>query len=282
METGNGRGPDTGMAEGCQNLTVHRRKAVFGKRILLLIPHPDDEVVGCFKAIGLAGALDAKIFGFYLTTGIPSRDRLWSWQRGGYGHRLKRRQKEALLVAKLLGIESVCFNEIPSRKLKSFLKPTRDALIHTIRRLGIDLLWVPAYEGAHQDHDTANFLANTLTEYAPIWEFSEYNFFNRTVRSQNFFSLNGTEKIIALDRLEQRAKRQAIGLYPSERGNLRHISTYQEMFRPLIAYDYTRPPHDEKLFYQRFQWIPGHPRIDYCQPHEVCLAFEDFLQDQQH
>lgn len=255
---------------------------MFGKRILLLIPHPDDEVVGCFKAIGQAVASGSKIFGFYLTTGIPSRERLWSWQHSGYDHRLKRRQKEALMAANLLGIESVCFNEIPSRELKSFLKPTRDALVQTIRRLRIDFLWVPAYEGAQQDHDTASFLANTLVEYAPIWEFSEYHYFNGKVKSQDFFFRNGNERLIVLDQSEQKSKQHALSLYPSERGNLRHIATTQEMFRPLAAYDYTIPPHRGKLFYQRFQWIPGHPRIDYCQPSEVCKAFKDFSQNHLH
>jgi LmbE family N-acetylglucosaminyl deacetylase len=257
-------------------------KAVFGKRILLLIPHPDDEVVGCFKAIAQAGVHGSKIFGFYMTTGIPSRERFRSWQRKRYGYRLKRRQNEALLVANLLGIESISFSKIPSRELKSFLKSTRDTLIQTIRRLNIDLLWVPAYEGAHQDHDTANFLAHTLAEYATIWEFSEYHYFNGKVKSQDFFSQNGSERLIVLDQSEQKSKRKSLSLYSSERGNLRHIGTSQEIFRPLADYDYTRPPHHGKLFYQRFQWVPGHPRIDYCRPHEVCGAFKDFLQNHIH
>ncbi len=255
---------------------------MFGKRILLLIPHPDDEVVGCFTAIGHARTLGAKIFGFYLTTGIPSREHLRSWQRKTYGHRQRRRQKEANLVADLLGIEPFHFNDIPSRKLKDFLKPARETLSQAIRRLEIDTLWAPAYEGGHQDHDTANFLANTLTGHALVWEFSEYHYYRGKVKSQDFFSQNGTEQTIVLDRSEQESKRQALSLYPSERGNLRHIDTSQEIFRPLTSYDYTRPPHPGKLFYQRFQWVPGHPRIDYCQPHEVCLAFKDFLETVQY
>ena len=255
---------------------------MFGKKILVLIPHPDDEVVGCFKAIRWAQSLGGKAFGFYLTTGIPSRDRLWPWQRKAYGRRLTRRHNEAQIAAKILGIEPFRFNDIPSRMLKNFLHPVRETLTRTIRDLEIDTVWTPTYEGGHEDHDASSFLASTLTGQAKVWEFSEYHFYGGKVKSQEFFSRNGTEQTFSLDRSEQDQKKEALSLYPSERGNLRHIDVLQEMFRPLPSYDYSRPPHSGKLFYQRFQWVPWHPRIDYCRPREVCLAFKDFLETVQY
>jgi len=247
-----------------------------GKRILILIPHPDDEVVGCCAAVGRAHAGGAKLFGAYLTTGVPARECLWKWQRAHYDRRVRRRKDEALSAAKLLDIEPAFFRDIPTRTLKTWLKETRDALIQAVQRFEIDILWAPAYEGGHQDHDTANFLASTLLGFAEVWEFSEYHFFNGKVTSQEFLSPSGTEEILRLEGRERELKRRALSCYRSERGNLRHIRTRQEAFRPLAAYDYTRPPHGGKLFYRRFQWVPRHPRIDYCRPEEVCRAFSEF------
>ena len=39
---------------------------MFGKRILIIIPHPDDEVVGCTAAIARAQAQGARIYAIYL------------------------------------------------------------------------------------------------------------------------------------------------------------------------------------------------------------------------
>jgi len=252
-------------------------RSVFGKRILLLIPHPDDEVVGCSAAIGRAQAQGAEVFGFYLTTGVPPREVLWWWQRKGYPRLVERRRREAEEVAELLSIEAVGFQEIPSRTLKSFLGPTREKLIRAVQGLQIDTLWAPTYEGGHQDHDVANFLASTLKDRVQVWEFSEYHYFGRKVRCHEFFAPNGTERVLLLDNGEQALKRKALALYRSERKNLRHIEIAREAFRPLAGYDYRQPPHRGKLFYQRFQWVPAHPRIDHCRPEAVCQAFDRFM-----
>jgi hypothetical protein len=52
----------------------------------------------------------------------------------------------------------------------------------------------------------------------------------------------------------------------------------RKQFRPLAAYDYSKPPHEGKLWYERFQWVPlRHPRVDYTSCDEVSGAITDFL-----
>ena len=91
------------------------------RRVLILIPHPDDEVVGCAIAARRARAEGATLWGLYLTTGIPSRDQLWPWQRRGYERRVERRRREAIIAAKTIGISPVRFQDWPSRTLKAHL-----------------------------------------------------------------------------------------------------------------------------------------------------------------
>jgi LmbE family N-acetylglucosaminyl deacetylase len=250
--------------------------AMFGQRILLLIPHPDDEVVGCCAAIGRAQRAGANVFGAFLTTGVPAAEVLWPWQRAAHHQRVEQRLGEARRAAELLGLDPICFRDVPTRRLKDHGPATLELIRSLLAEVHADMLWTPAYEGGHQDHDVANFLASRLRDRAPVWEFSEYNFFGGEVRSQEFFAPTGEEQVLALDAAEQQRKRTLLALYASEQGNLDYVRTAREVFRPLASYDYTRPPHDGKMFYQRFQWVPYHPRVDHTRPEEVCRALAGF------
>lgn len=250
---------------------------MFGERILILVPHPDDEVVGCCAAIGRARADGATVHGLYLTTGVPTADALWSWDRRHHPDMVARRREEAQSVADTLGIDVVSFSDVATRQLKANLKEAREALIEALDGLEIDMVWVPAYEGGHQDHDVANYLGHTVDPRVEVWEFAEYNNAGHRVHSQRFAKPNGSEREILLTAEEQAAKRAALGAYASEARNLGYVQVERECFRPLAAYDYSRPPHAGLLFYQRFQWVPfRHPRIDFTKPEEVSVAIAGF------
>jgi LmbE family N-acetylglucosaminyl deacetylase len=249
---------------------------VYAERVLLLVPHPDDEVVGCAAAIGRAVAQGGRVFAFYLTNGVPARDVLWPWDRAGHPARVARRWREAGRAAARLGLEEAGRQDIPTRTLKSHLTRTRETLERLLDTVRPDIVWAPAYEGGHQDHDVASFLASLVQPRVPVWEFSEYNYAGRCVRSHAFFAATGGEQTLVLQPDEAATKGALLALYASERGNLRHIATEREAFRPLPAYDYARPPHEGPLFYQRFQWVPRHPRVDHCRPVEVCRALAAF------
>lgn len=246
---------------------------MFGKRILLLAPHPDDEVVGAGAAIGRALAQGARVLVAFLTTGVPAQDVFWPWQRAAHPGRVARRRAEAERAARFLGFDIAYFANIPTRTLKAALAPAHARLHQAIERNGVDTIWAPAYEGGHQDHDVANFLARRFAERAAVWEFSEYNNFGAKVHSQEFPCPSGAEIELALSGAEMEKKRAALAIYASERGNLAHIQARREVFRPIAGYDYARPPHPGVLFYQRFQWVwPRHPRVDYTKPEEVSAA----------
>lgn len=251
---------------------------MYGKRILILIPHPDDEIVGACAAVGRAVDRGAEVFGLYLTTGVPAPEVLWPWQRRGHAAWVARRRAEARKAAKMLGIEPLGFLDIATRRLKDHLASARDAARGAIAAHGIDTVWVPAYEGGHQDHDSASALASTVTDVAAVWEFAEYNHAGGQTRAQHFPAATGEERQLELTAAEVERKRRALGLYPSEKGNLTYVGTARECFRPQAAYDYTRPPHAGLCFYQRFQWVPfRHPRVDFTTPEEVCGVVVAFL-----
>lgn len=246
-------------------------------RILILIPHPDDEVVGCAAAAARARREGARLFAIYLTTGIAPRETLWPWQRPRYAALVARRRAEARLVAERLGIEVLDFSDRPSRRLKNYLPEAAAELRRALAQSAAELVWAPAWEGAHQDHDTANFLAARLIEKTPVWEFAEYNYAGGTVRSQRFADERGHETVLRLSPEEATEKRALLALYRSERGNLRHIRSEIESFRPLLAHDYARAAHAGTLFRERFHWVPfRHPRIDFEPNRAVLTALATF------
>jgi LmbE family N-acetylglucosaminyl deacetylase len=232
-------------------------------RILLLIPHPDDEIVACAASLWRARAAGALCFGLYLTTGVPPRETLWPWQRQGYQARIARRRAEAEAAAAKLGLVPAGFLDIAARTLKSAIGPALAAIDAALTRHAVTDIWAPAWEGGHQDHDTANFLAAHCAARCRVTEFAEYHFQGGRIACGRFALPNGSEVTLPLREEERQAKQKLLRLYASERGNLAHVTTDQEARRPLASYDYTMPPHPGLLFRERFHWLPfRHPRID--------------------
>jgi LmbE family N-acetylglucosaminyl deacetylase len=249
-----------------------------GRRILVLAPHPDDEIVACGIAAMRARAAGANVFVLYLTTGVPERSALWAWQRRGYRARLARRRAEAIEAAALLRLAPPSFGDIPSRALRCCLDDAAVRVADAIGRYGADALWVPAFEGGHQDHDAANAVAAGFSVRLPVWEFAAYNYAGGEVRANRFAALRGSETLFEATPEEARLKRRALACYRSERGNLGHVGAAFESARPLPAYDYGAPPHAGRLFRERFHWVPfRHPRVDFAPSAEVYRMIGDWI-----
>ncbi|MBV9150328.1 MAG: PIG-L family deacetylase [Alphaproteobacteria bacterium] len=234
------------------------------RRILLLAPHPDDEIVACGIAASRAGAAGARVCVLYLTTGVPAPEALWPWQRAGHAARVSRRRAEAHAAAALLELEAVRFLDCPSRQLRHHLDATAAEVERALAECAADALWVTAFEGAHQDHDAANALASRFRDRVSVCEFAAYNFAGGHVRSNHFPDRRGGDVTIELSAGEAALKKKALACYASERGNLRHVGVARESWRPLPRYDYGAPPHAGRLFRERFHWVPfRHPRVDF-------------------
>lgn len=251
---------------------------LFGRRILVLIPHPDDEVVGAALAIRRAIRGDAAVFGLDLTHGCPPHS--------ASAARIARRRREADAAARELGMTRIADDGLAARNLRHALPAAHRRVLAAIDAHAIDTIWAPAYEGAHADHDCANALAFAAARARPglgAWEFAEYNNARGRGEANRFPAPHPGEIVLELED-EGRWKTHLLALYRSERFNLRIASgggkPFREAFRPLPAQDYARPPHPGRLFYERFQWVPiPVPRIDFTTPAEVSAAIAAFLRE---
>jgi len=253
----------------------------FGRSILILAPHPDDEVVACYAAIGRAKAAGARLRALFLTHGCVSRQTMWPWARGGYEAVVARRRAEAESVLAELGVEAAGWSDRPARDLWRHLSAAEAEIRRAVRRFGVDQIWAPAFEGGNADHDAANAIAARLAaEGLSVLEFAEYNLAGGRVNSHAFPAPMGSEATLRLTPEERAGKRRALALYASEGRNLSYVRLERETFRPLPAHDYGAPPHPGKLWYARFQWAPfRHPGVDFTKPAEVARALVDYQRD---
>jgi LmbE family N-acetylglucosaminyl deacetylase len=247
---------------------------------LILAPHPDDEVVAAAATIARARAAGDRFFALYLTSGVPAAYKMWRWDQTRRAERVARRRTEAMAAADILGIEPVGFSDWPSRTLKSHLGEALGWIAAIVAQRGIDALWVSAWEGGHQDHDVANFLAAHAGCGGPVLEFAEYNTGGGHARWQRFAVPNGSETVVQLTREEALAKRRLLAIYRSEGANLAGVRVDVESARPLPPYDYARPPHAGKLSREGFQWVGRlmlHPRVDHEPSGAVYQALQSFI-----
>ncbi|MGH6990508.1 MAG: hypothetical protein ACREE3_11490, partial [Stellaceae bacterium] len=167
----------------------------------------------------------------------------------------------------------------PSRALKSHRAEALDRREDAVPRWAIDRLWVSAWEGGHQDHDVANFLAAHAGGGRPVIEFAEYNSGGGHARWQCFAAPNGSETVLELTPQEAIEKRRLLRRYRSEGPNLAGVRVEVESRRSLPVYDYARPPHDGRLSRETFQWVGRlmqHPRIDHEPSRLVLDALKTF------
>ena len=246
----------------------------FGQRILILAPHPDDETVGFCAAIGRARAAGSALSVVFLTHGCVEAAAMWPWTWSRYAAAVARRRAEAARVVEALGLFVAGWSERPARHLWRELAAAEAEARAAVAATDADQLWVPAFEGGNPDHDGANAIAARLADTGlSVLEFAEYNLEGGRVRANQFPTEIGAEQTLVLEPAERETKRRALALYVSERSNLGYVTTDREVFRPLAAHDYRRPPHAGRLWWARFQWSPvRHPMIDFTPPTEVYAA----------
>ena len=242
--------------------------------ILFIVPHPDDEIVGASVIIKRI-LKKKKVFFFFLTNGIISKNQQWFWERKEYENKVKKRKQEMKSAIDQLSVKNFYLQNIPTRSLKCNIEETYKKILKIGELHKIDTIFCPAYEGGHQDHDVANFICSRLKKYFNIYEFAEYNFFQKKINSNQFIKPQKKDIIIELNHEEKKIKRKMLNIYLSESKNLNYISLKQESYRKLNNYDYLKPPHKGTLFYRRFSFFDWHPRVDSDTSELICKSISE-------
>jgi LmbE family N-acetylglucosaminyl deacetylase len=238
---------------------MERLAPLLGKT-LVIVAHPDDEIVGC-------GALLQRVrepMILVATDGAP-RDRYF-WEKYGSREAYARvRRDEAHAALAQIGVRQLEFLPPAENPSQYFLD--QDLFLNIPRALEMiseivthtrpEALLTLAYEGGHPDHDTCAFLAWWIARehVLPVWEFPLYH---RSADGlsvhQEFISPEGDEVLFDGTLEEVHRKRAGWAAYVSQRDTLALFNPAIERFRPQAAYDFERPPHPGVLNYEAWQW----------------------------
>lgn len=113
-------------------------------KILIIAPHPDDEVLGCGGTIKKYIKRGDEVY-LCIVTKAYTPD--WSEQF------IQEREKEINCVKDVLGIKEVLFLGLPTVKLDTIpQKQLNDSILECVQRVNPDVLFAPFYGDINKDH----------------------------------------------------------------------------------------------------------------------------------
>lgn len=211
-------------------------------RILIATAHADDETLGCFS---LMRDPAAEVHILHATDSAP-RNLRFALRAGFLSRNSYRdaRRAEMLAVLDKAGIPASRYHrlEIADQEAFQHCRQIRE-FAHA---LAPDRIYTHAYEGGHPDHDA---LAFSLTGLANVWEFPLYHAHGASYVPQSFLH-GAAERTAPLDAAARKTKLDWLREFRSQQHVIGGFPMERELFRPMPAYDFTRPPHPGQLYYE--------------------------------
>jgi N-acetylglucosamine malate deacetylase 2 len=228
-------------------------------RIAVLAAHPDDETIG---ASSLLARFPAAVI--YLTDGAPRDSRLWSPEfRGTRDEYASVRRSEAERALATAGVRSDQVHWLGAVDQAAIFSAgdLARSLAEVLAKLEPDVLITHPYEGGHPDHDAAALVARLSTarldvkQIPLLAEMTSYH--ARSCQCITGEFLNGDalrDVCIELSPAERERKRKMFAAYASQKLVLSSFGTDRERFREAPQNNFSRPPHDGKLWYECMGW----------------------------
>jgi len=231
-----------------------------GPRTLIIVAHPDDEVIGA--AGRLSFLPDTHIV--HVTDGAPHdmRDALAAGFRTREAYAAARRAEAlaALVLARIEPDRVHCLGRVDQEAALD-LPALALVIASLICGLEPDVVLTHPYEGGHPDHDATAFATHAALRLleedgAPrpaLLELSSYHAGPRGITTARFLPYPGyTPRVIRLDIGARALKRRMMACFATQRPTLRWFPVGVECFRIAPPYDFTRPPHEGRLWYEHF------------------------------
>lgn len=253
-------------------------------RAMLVFAHPDDEVL----------ALGARLDRFqtahlvHVTDGAP-RNQQDSRAHGfasldEYRRARAEELRNALNMAGLQNAQNVCL-EIPDQEASLQLLPLTRRILQLCIEQRPEVVFTHPYEGGHPDHDACAFavahaaaLLRVQGEKVPlIIEGAFYHAGPNGIETGCFLphSSETQEVVYRLSPEERLRKQPLLACFTTQQETLSCFKSEEERFRIAPEYDFRRPPHDGRVFYDGFPW--GMTSQRFC---ELAIEAQNALQEE--
>jgi LmbE family N-acetylglucosaminyl deacetylase len=213
-------------------------------RVAVVVAHPDDETIGVGAHLDRFRHLTL----VHVTDGAP-RDGHDATNAGfaspaAYAAARRRELMEALAVGSVRP-ERILELGYADQEAAAAAGEIARRLAALFGEHAIEAVLTHAYEGGHPDHDAVAF---AVARAAPprIIEMAEYN----ALGCGTFIGPPGTEIVLTAEQRER--KRRMIACFRTQGVVLAPFSVESERFRPAPSHDFTRPPHEGVLGYERW------------------------------
>lgn len=228
-------------------------------RGLVVVAHPDDEVLGC----GILMTRLPHVTVVHVTDGAPSDGH--DARRHGFPDPLAyaaARWTEARQALALAGVPTSRHHGFGIADQEAAYRLSTIAMRLAPFMTDADLVLTHAYEGGHPDHDAVAFAVRAAIRLAgrmaqtTVVEMPFYHAGPEGWIRQRFLPDDGAsdETRIDLGPGDLELKRRMIACHLTQSATLAGFRLDQESFRLAPAYDFTVLPNDAQLLYERHGW----------------------------
>lgn len=231
-------------------------------RVLAVVAHPDDEVLGFG---GRMGHVAAQLHLAYVSDGAPDDERFYRHlgfeRRDEYAAERRAEARRALAIAGIAG-GHVHELGVIDQQVTSELKRVVDWLMALIPSVAPEAVLTHAYEGGHPDHDATACAVHVALQrlgagrrrFRPLWEFASYHAQGGELIRGRFIPHPGqSEERLRLDAETRENKLRLLDCHATQREFLWTFPVDAEHFRIAPDYDFAQPPV-APFFYDRTDW----------------------------
>ena len=181
-------------------LHIHPISVVRAGSVLVLAPHPDDDVIGCGGLLKSLSESGAKIKVIYFTDGSRGNRDLVEDR-----NLIEKRELESRKAGEILGVSEQRFLRLPHTKMRSSFELSK-SLRRELEFDKPDLILAPSVEEPHPDHlAVSEALSNSLRDFdssVAIWLYE-------------VFATGRINRLFPIDRYLE-AKREALSCHKSQ------------------------------------------------------------------